>query len=147
MLCVAVWLFLVAMLAVPDALDWRFAVLVIVAPPLATWIFVARPRLIMLANELVVVGVFQTKRYPLRDIVRAEPDSYGTSFWLANGDMFCASTIARPNYAVWFKLRTRAHKVATIILVRAAELRGDPAPDPVAQPRELGDINIPWFTS
>ncbi|GAA1949795.1 hypothetical protein GCM10009798_06280 [Nocardioides panacihumi] len=128
-----------------DELNWGVIVATWLPWLPATWVFVIRPRLIMLDDELIVVGVFATKRYPLREVVRAEPDGYGTYFWLASGEMFCAATLWRPNYAAWFRWRTRAHKVATKILVRGAALRGDPQPSQVDQARGLGDMTIQWW--
>jgi hypothetical protein len=143
--CVSACLFLAFLSFAFEPSDWAFIVLLCTAPGLASWIFVIRPRLVMLDEELVLVGVAWTWRYPLRDVVRAEPDGFGTTFWLVNGDTFNAATLARPNYAAWLKRRTRAHKVATVILFRAAELRGDPPPNQVDQSRGLGEIMIPWW--
>ena len=135
--CLATSLLVALMPAASDRPDWGMFAFAWGPWLPATWVFVVRPRLVMLDEELVVVGVFTTRRYPLRDIVGADPTGFGTYFSLADGDTFCASTIARPNYAAWLGRRTRAHKVATRIVVRAAELRGDPVPDPVGQPREF----------
>lgn len=147
MFCVFSCLFMAFISVTLDPHDWLFWAASWVLAGLATWVFVVRPRLVMLEDEIVLVGVLATTRYPLRDVMSARPSGYGTYFSLTDGEVFCASTLSRPNYAAWLRLRTRAHRAATEILVRAAQLRGDPIPAPVEQPRELGEIEIPWWSN
>jgi len=109
--------------------------------PLLTWFIVIRPRLVVMDDEVIVVRPLTTRRFPLRQIISASPGYYGTDFKLVDGSMFTAATLQRPNYAVWFGRPSRADKVATQILNAAADLRGEPSPQPPGWRRSKGDVS------
>ena len=142
--CVVVCAFLAFISMALEPADWLLIVALCTLPALTSWVCCLRPRLVLLQEEVVVVDVLLTTRYQLRDVVRAEPTGFGTTFWLVSGDVFVAPTLWRPNYLGWLGRTGRAHKVAAIVLARAAELRGDPAPEPLRQARGTGEITIPW---
>jgi hypothetical protein len=129
-------------LAVDDG-EWPF-VLLGVGGLVLTWCLVFRPRAVLLADEVVVVRWFTTRRYPLVEVVDATPGYHGTAFRLADGRTFNAGTLQRPNYAAWFRRRSRADVVATRILAAAAGRRGEPAPEPI-EPRRKGDLRSGIF--
>ena len=125
---------------------WEVAVFLCVPWFPAVWVFIVRPRLVLHADEVVVVGVLRTQCYPLRDIVRASVDGFGGDFELADGRSFTASTLAKPNFKAWVGVPSRGDKVATKILCMAADLRGEPHPEPLGHTRSMGNTSIPFFS-
>lgn len=109
-----------------------------------SWLAFVRPRLVLTDDEVVVVG-FLTSRYPLVDVVGAEPDYMGTWFRLADGSGFWTSVLQRPNWAAWLGRRSRADRIATTILTAAALKRGEEPPEPVGGKRGKGDLSSGLF--
>jgi hypothetical protein len=106
----------------------------------ATWIAGLRPRVGLVGDEVVIVSIFRTRRFPLREVVGASPGYYGTELRLADGRTFTAGTVQRPNFAAWRGRESRADRVASIVLAAAAHERGEPPPAPPGAHRNAGDL-------
>jgi len=98
---------------------------------------VVRPRLILTANEIVIVKWFRTVRVPLVDVVAARAAYYGLTFSLADGSTRECSCLQTPNYARWLGRPSRADRVGAYVVGRAAAARGEtpqsPAEDEISR--------------
>lgn len=74
-----------------------------------------RMRIEVAQDGVTVFNYLSTRRVAWEDVVDVTADYYGLRLVLANGEVVTASGIAKPNWAVWLRRRTKVDDVVDVI--------------------------------
>lgn len=86
---------------------------------LMAWRFSFVPHVALTPSSVVVTNRIGKTTIPYADIAAVHPGYYGTMIKRRSGGAVVAWAVQKPNWATWFKKRTRADELADAIRSRA----------------------------
>jgi ABC-type sugar transport system permease subunit len=116
--------FAIAAVLDPSGVGWALLLILMVVPAaVAFWLYALRVSITASEEGVCINSLSRTTRVSWDEISHCTPGYWGIEISLHDGTIRNASAVQKPNYATWFKLRTRADEVADALNARASGVR------------------------